>query len=61
MKTEKQIQEIREKIIKGLEETYKSLVEYKKQKNSPLIISRDGKVVEVNPKEILPTTIYKWH
>ena len=61
MKTKKQIQEIREKIIKGLEETYKSLVEYKKQKNSPLIISRDGKVVEVNPNEILPTTKYKWH
>ncbi|OQX79455.1 MAG: hypothetical protein B6D64_04845 [Bacteroidetes bacterium 4484_276] len=61
MKTKKQIQEIREKIIKGLEEAYKSLVEYKKQKNSPLIISRDGKIVEVDPNEILPTTKYKWH
>lgn len=61
MKTNKHIKEIREKIIKGLEEAYKSLVEFKKQKNSPLIISKDGKVIEVNPEEILPTTIYKSH
>ncbi len=61
METKKQIREIREKIIKGLEDAYRSLVEFKKQKNSPLIISKDGKVVEVNPDEILPTTIYKRH
>ncbi len=61
METKKQIREIREKIIKGLEDAYSSLVEFKKQKNSPLIISKDGKVVEVNPDEILPTTIYKRH
>lgn len=58
---EKQINEIRKKIIKGLEEAYKSLVEYKKQKNTPLIISKDGKVVEIQPNEILPTIIYKRH
>ncbi len=57
----KQIIEIRKKIIRGLEEAYKSLVEYKKQKNTPLIISKDGEVVEIQPNEILPTTIYKRH
>ena len=56
----KQIYEIRKKIVIGLEEAYKSLVIYKKQKNSPLIISKDGKIVEIEPCDILPTTIYKW-
>ena len=59
MKNNQQLKEERDKIVKGLEETYKRLVEYKKQKNSPMIVLRDGKIVEVNPNEILPTTLYK--
>ena len=51
--------EIRNKIIKGLEASYKKLVEFKKQKNSPVVVSRNGEIVEVNPNEISPTTLYK--
>lgn len=40
----------REKIIKGLEKTYEKLLEFKKQKNSPLVISKNGKIVEVGVK-----------
>lgn len=54
-----QLKEERDKIVKGLEETYKRLVEYKKQKNSPMVVLKDGKIVAVNPNEILPTTSYK--
>jgi hypothetical protein len=51
--------ELRDKIIKGLEESYKKLVEFKKQKNSPLVVSKNGEILEIAPNEILPTTLYK--
>ncbi|MFB6306023.1 MAG: hypothetical protein ABEH43_03390 [Flavobacteriales bacterium] len=44
------------KIIKGLERSYKKLINYKKQLNSPLIIQKNGKIVEVDPNELPPTT-----
>jgi hypothetical protein len=39
-----------EKIKKGLDESYKKLIEFKKYKKTPLIVSKDGKVVEVYPE-----------
>lgn len=48
--------ENRDKIIKGLEKAYKKLIEYKKYKKSPLITSRDGKIIEIAPDKILPAT-----
>ena len=59
MGTKEQFKEERDKIIKGLEETYRRLVEFKKQKNSPMIVIREGKIVAVDPNDILPTTLYK--
>ena len=59
MATKEQLKEERDRIIKGLEETYKRLIEYKKQKNSPIIVVRNGKIVAVDPNDILPTTLYK--
>ena len=53
------LKEERDKIVKGLEESYRKLVEYKKHKNSPLIVSRNGKIVKVDPNKICPTTSYK--
>ena len=40
----------REKIIVGLELAYQRLLEFKKQKNSPLVIMKDGKIVKVMVK-----------
>ncbi len=57
----KSLKEKRGKIIRGLEFAYKKLVEFKKNKNSPIIVAKDGKIIELDPKEVLPTTIYKWH
>ena len=48
--------ENRDKIIKGLEKAYQKLIEYKKYKKSPLITSKDGKIVEIAPDKILPAT-----
>jgi imidazolonepropionase-like amidohydrolase len=59
MGTKEQLKDERDKIVEGLEETYRRLVEYKKQKKSPMIVVRNGKIVAVDPNEILPTTLYK--
>ena len=41
-----------EKIREGLEKAYQKLIEFKKYKKTPIIISKDGKVVEVSPDTI---------
>lgn len=38
------------KILKGLEKAYIRLLEYKKYKNSELVIMKDHKIVRVRPK-----------
>lgn len=47
--TEKQT-ELYNKILLGLEKVYEKLVEFKKQKNTELVIMRDNKVVRVKPE-----------
>jgi len=59
MVSEEELKKERKLIIKGLEETYKQLVEQKKLTNSPIIESRDGVIIEVNPKDIPSTTKYE--
>jgi hypothetical protein len=50
-KTEKQ-NELFDKIIKGLDLSYQRLIQYKKQKNSVLVVMRDGKIVHIKPDEL---------
>ena len=59
METKDQLKEERDRIVKGLEETYRKLLEYKKQKNSPMIVMKNGKIKAVNPSDMPPTTLYK--
>lgn len=47
--TEKHIDE-KNKILKGLEKVYEKLIEFKKSKNSELVIIRDKKIVKVKPE-----------
>lgn len=47
--TEKHIEE-KNKILEGLEKVYEKLLEFKKMKNSELVILRDNKVVKVKPE-----------
>ncbi len=47
--TEKHIEE-RDRILKGLEKVYEKLLEFKKTKNSELVILRDNKIVKIKPK-----------
>ncbi len=46
------LQELEKMLIKGLTEVKRKLVKFKKDKNSPFIVSKDGKVVEIDPEEI---------
>ncbi len=46
---EKQI-ELKDKIVKGLEKVYERLIEFKKEKNSELVIMQDGKIVKIKPE-----------
>lgn len=47
--TEKHIEE-KKRILKGLEKVYEKLLEFKKMKNSELVILRDNKIVKVKPE-----------
>ncbi|WP_318639915.1 hypothetical protein [Flavobacterium ardleyense] len=44
--------EEKEKILKGLELTYKKLIEFKKQKNSPLVVMRGNKIVHIKAENL---------
>ncbi len=54
-----EIKERRDKIIRGLELAYEKMIEFKKSKNTPLVVSRNGKVVEIDPHKVAPTTSYR--
>jgi hypothetical protein len=41
--------EEKKKILKGLEKVYEKLIEFKRAKNSELVILRDNKIVRIKP------------
>ena len=45
--------DIKDKILKGLDLTFQRLIKVKKDRNLDLVISRDGKVVRINPSELI--------
>lgn len=45
---EKQI-ELRDKILVGLDIVYEKLLEFKKEKNSELVVIKDDKIVKIKP------------
>ncbi|MGB3465470.1 MAG: hypothetical protein WBA74_09370 [Cyclobacteriaceae bacterium] len=46
---DKQI-ELRDKILVGLEKVYEKLIEFKKERNSELVVMKDGKIVKIKPE-----------
>lgn len=48
MNPEKQT-ELRDKIIAGLEIAYERMLEFKRQKNSEVVVVRDGKIARFKP------------
>ena len=47
-----EIEERKQKILAGLDLAYKRLIEYKRAKNSVLVVMRDGEIVHVRPEEL---------
>ncbi len=43
-------EEINKKIVEGLKIAYERLIEFKKQKNSVLVILQDDKIVHIKPE-----------
>lgn len=46
---DKQI-ELKDKILIGLEKVYERLIQFKKDKNSELVIIRENKIVKIKPE-----------
>ena len=46
------LKELEELITKGLTEVKKKLLKFKQDKDSPLIVTKDGKVVEIDAKKM---------
>ncbi len=42
--------EFTQKILKGLEKVYERLIEFKKQKNTELVVMKNGKIVKIKPE-----------
>lgn len=49
MTTIKKQTELHNKIIKGMEKVYEKLLEFKKQKNSELVIIQGNEIVKIKP------------
>lgn len=41
--------QLHDKVLKGMEDSYKKMVEYKKYKKTPIVSSIDGKIVHLDP------------
>jgi hypothetical protein len=50
MNTLEKQNELRAKILLGLEKVYERLIEFKKQKKSYLAIMKDNKIVKIKPE-----------
>ncbi len=61
MDDKNQLDEQTLKILKGLEKSYQKLVEFKRFKKSPLIVDKDGIILEIQPENIPSTTTYSIH
>ena len=49
--TQKESQiEFRDKILKGLDKSYERLIEFKKYKNSELVVMKGDKIVRIKPE-----------
>lgn len=48
MKPDKQV-ELRDKIMAGLEVAYERMLEFKRQRNSVVVVARDGRIVRLMP------------
>jgi len=46
------LQDLEDKIAKGLSKAYERMIAFKEYKKTPIIMAKDGKVIEVYPKDL---------
>jgi hypothetical protein len=46
---DKQI-ELKEKVLKGLEKVYEKMIEFKKEKNSEIVVMQGNEIVKIKPE-----------
>ena len=51
MGAKEQIDDIRDKVLEGLNKTYEKLLEMKRKNNSVLVVSENGKIKKIKPKK----------
>ncbi len=51
MGTKEQIEDIREKVLEGLNKTYEKLLEMKRRNDSVLVVSENGQILKIKPKK----------
>ena len=49
-----------ENFSKGMDEVYRKMVIFKRQKNSSLVVMKNGKVIEINPFDAPDTIIHQF-
>lgn len=59
MRNSEELKQERDKVVKGLELAYERLVEHKRKVNSPFVVMKNGKIVELDPHEVAPKIQYK--
>ncbi|HKM94351.1 MAG TPA: hypothetical protein VJY41_11920 [Prolixibacteraceae bacterium] len=52
MKVLERENDIKEKVLEGLNLSYKRLIQSKKERNLDLIISQNGEIVRIKPQEV---------
>jgi len=55
---ENSFEEKNKKIMQGLEMAYAEMIQFKRYKKTPLVISENGKVVKIDPEKAPSTTTY---
>ena len=60
MTIKKELSDLEAKVTKGLKIAHTKMIEFKKFKKTPIVISQNGKVIEVTPEEMALET-EKWN
>ena len=51
MESNKELIELEEMVSKGLKKAYAKMIDFKSKNNTPIIVSDDGKILELTPSE----------
>ena len=52
MTIKEELSDLEAKVSKGLKIAHKKMIAFKKYKKTPIVISHNGKIIEVQPKDM---------